>query len=213
MISLQNLRKTFSLHGGEATVLRFDSLEIAEGETLAIVGASGSGKSTLLNMIGGLLLPSFGEVFVNGVEVTQLKESARDHFRAKHIGMLFQSFHLLEAYSALENVELGAFFSGYAGKKEEAKKLLEDLGLPLHFNHHPSQLSGGQQARVALARALVGRPKVLLADEPTGSLDFEAREDVLGLILSMAKSRKMTVICATHDEHAAQAFDRRVVLS
>ncbi len=213
VISLQNLRKSFSLHEGEVSVLQFDSLEIAEGETLAVVGASGSGKTTLLNMVGGLLLPSSGTIRVAGVEVTQLKEPERDRFRAKYLGMLFQSFHLLEAYSALENVELGAFFSGHAKSSEEAKDLLASLGLSCHLNHHPSQLSGGQQARVALARALVGRPKVLLADEPTGSLDAQAREDVLGLILSKAKKRKMTVLCATHDERVAQAFDQRILLS
>jgi putative ABC transport system ATP-binding protein len=187
-------------------------LQVAGGEALAIVGESGSGKTTLLNLVAGLLSPDHGSIQVGGQEVTSMSEPQRDQFRAQHIGYLFQAFHLLEGFTALENVLLGAAFTGRPEDPAYAKELLGKLGMDHRLSHTPKQLSGGQQARVALARALVNRPKVLLADEPTGALDAASGQEVLELLLSAAKLEGAAVLCATHNAEVAAAFDRVVHL-
>lgn len=192
------------------TVLALDEWWVDGGERLALIGRSGSGKTTLLNLVAGLLLPDAGVVEIEGTDVAALGEAARDHFRADNIGYVFQTFHLLDGFSAEENVELGASFARKRLSPGRARTVLAEVGLADHFHKPPSQLSVGQQARVALARALVNRPKVLLADEPTGSLDDETGALVLKLLLDTAREHDITVLCATHDPKVAAAFDRTV---
>ena len=190
------------------TVLALADWAVAEGERVALVGRSGSGKTTLLNLVAGLLLPDSGSVEVAGPDLAQLGEAARDRFRAGHVGYVFQTFHLLDGFSAEENVELGAIFSRGRLPAGRAREVLAEVGLADHAGKPPSKLSVGQQARVALARALVNRPQVLLADEPTGSLDEETGKSVLELLLGTAREHGITVLCATHDMQVAAAFDR-----
>ena len=200
--------------GGELHEVRLPRLEVAPGERVALMGASGSGKTTLLNLVGGLLTPDAGRVVVAGVEVSALGEAARDRFRAEHVGYLFQTFHLLDGYTALENVELGAAFTRRLrrGARERAEALLRRLGLGERLHHPPSRLSIGQQARASATRALVDHPAVLLADEPTGALDEASAAVVLDLVLDSAAEVGATVLCATHDPEVAAAFDRIVHL-
>ncbi|KAA3611961.1 MAG: ABC transporter ATP-binding protein [Planctomycetota bacterium] len=213
MIRLLGLHKSFPRQTDEQSSghsLSVSDFEIQAGERVALVGASGSGKTTLLNLMSGLILPDQGSVEVDGVDITQLKESARDRFRARTIGYLFQTSHLLPGFSALENVELGASFAGRAVDRDRAKSLLDAVGLGHRHHHQPQQLSVGQQSRVALARALVNRPKVVLADEPTGALDPESGKAALKLLLDTAGEENITVICATHDAGVASVLDRTV---
>ena len=208
MIRLRDLQKRFGAAESGAPVLAVRLLEVARGERVALMGASGSGKTTILNLVGGLLAPDAGSVEVAGSNLTTLGEVARDRFRARHVGYLFQTFHLLDGWTARENVELGASFTGRRAETGRADALLREVGLGERLNHWPRQLSVGQQARVALARALINRPEVLLADEPTGALDATSGETVLRLILDSARASGSTVLCATHDPQVAAAFDR-----
>lgn len=192
------------------TVLALDEWWVKDGERVALIGRSGSGKTTLLNLVSGLLLPDVGIVEVEGTDVAGLGEAERDRFRAEHVGYVFQSFHLLDGFTALENVELGASFASKRLPAGRAMAVLREVGLEDHAYKPPSQLSVGQQARVALARALVNRPQVLLADEPTGSLDEETGAQVLKLLLDTAREHDITMLCATHDRAVAAAFDRTV---
>ncbi len=209
-IRLADVEKRFG--GGEdaAPVLAVRALEVARGERVALMGASGSGKTTLLNLVSGLLAADAGRIEVVGSDISAWGEAARDRFRARHVGYLFQTFHLLDGWSALENVELGAAFAGRKPAPGRAAELLRAVGLADRAGHWPSQLSVGQQARVALARALINKPEVLLADEPTGALDAATGATVLRLILDTAQAEGTTVLCATHDPAVAAAFDRTV---
>lgn len=209
MIHLQNLRLSYPGPQGEtAPVLELGEWRAARGEQLALVGGSGSGKTTLLNLISGLLKPDQGVVEVAGIDLTRLGEAQRDRFRAEHIGYVFQSFHLLDGFSARENVELGAVFARGKPAPGRVVELLEAVGLGHRMDYPPSKLSVGQQARVALARALINQPHVLLADEPTGSLDPESAAQVLALLRDTAEKHDITLICATHDMEVAAAFPR-----
>lgn len=209
MIHLQNLRLSYPGPDGQAApVLALREWRAARGEQLALVGGSGSGKTTLLNLISGLLKPDQGVVEVAGTDLATLGEARRDRFRADHIGYVFQSFHLLDGFSARENVELGAVFAQGKPEPGRAAELLEAVGLGHRMNHPPSKLSVGQQARVSLARALMNKPEVLLADEPTGSLDADNAAQVLALLRDTAEAHNITLICATHDMEVAGAFPR-----
>jgi putative ABC transport system ATP-binding protein len=210
MIHLRDVQKRFGAAEGVAPVLSVRALDVARGERIALMGASGSGKTTILNLVGGLLAPDAGSVEVAGTDLTALGEAARDRFRARHVGFLFQTFHLLDGWTARENVELGASFTGRRAEAGRADALLREVGLGERLGHWPRQLSVGQQARVALARALINRPAVLLADEPTGALDATSSAAVLRLILDAARAEESTVLCATHDPQVAAAFDRIV---
>ncbi|MDP6850050.1 MAG: ABC transporter ATP-binding protein [Planctomycetota bacterium] len=210
MIRLSQVRKTFQREGTALPVLSVESLEITAGERVALVGASGSGKTTLLNLVSGLVLPDSGNVEIDGTDICKLSEHARDRFRAKNCGCMFQSFHLLDGFSALENVELGASFTGRKADRAHALELLDSLGLSDRAHYFPGQLSVGQQARVALARALVNHPKVVLADEPTGALDPQTADAILGTLLRIADEESITVICATHDESLASRLGRTI---
>ncbi len=212
MIRLREVQKRFGAADGAAPVLFVRELDVARGERVALMGASGSGKTTILNLVGGLLAADAGQVQVAGQELSSLGEAGRDRFRARHVGYLFQTFHLLDGWTACENVELGASFTGRRVEAGRAVALLREVGLGERLDHWPRQLSVGQQARVALARALINKPEVLLADEPTGALDAENGAKVLRLILDAAQAEGSTVLCATHDPAVAGAFDRVVRL-
>ena len=208
MIRLHHVRKSYGGSAGSGTVLEVGEWSVAAGERVALVGASGSGKTTLLNLLSGLVLPDHGQVWVDGVDIVGLPEPQRDRFRAANCGYMFQSFHLLEGFSAVENVELGASFAGHRVERGRAAELLAAVGLGERLHHRPDQLSSGQQARCALARAMMNRPKVLLADEPTGSLDPATGRSVLELLIETAEAQGTTLVCATHDLEVARTLGR-----
>ena len=208
MIKLNNVRKDYRSGTNTTTIVDVDELNISAGEKVAIVGASGSGKTTLLNLLSGLVVADSGQIVIDGQEITTLSESGRDRFRANNIGYLFQNFHLLDGYSALENVELGMLFASGAVKSQRAAEQLTKLGLGERLHHQPSELSIGQQARVALARATVNNPKIILADEPTGALDSASAREALDLLFEQSASHDSTLICVTHDKSVAANFDR-----
>jgi putative ABC transport system ATP-binding protein len=198
---------------GEAMVRAVDDvdLEVAEGESLVVVGPSGCGKSTLLQLMGGLDLPTSGEVWVGGVRIDRTSERARARLRRHHIGFVFQDFHLMEELTAVENVELPALLAGTpsAVARRGAVTLLEGVGLADRLRHRPAELSGGQKQRVAVARALVNRPTVLLADEPTGNLDTAAATEVLRLFDGLRVDGQ-TLVVVSHDQRTAATATRMV---
>ena len=208
MIKLNNVRKDYRSGNNTTTIVDVDELSVSAGEKIAIVGASGSGKTTLLNLLSGLVVADSGQIVINGQDITTLSESGRDRFRANNIGYLFQNFHLLDGYSALENVELGMLFASGAVKSQRAAEQLTKLGLGQRLHHQPSELSIGQQARVALARATANNPKIILADEPTGALDSASAREALDLLFEQSASHNATLICVTHDKSVAANFDR-----
>ena len=200
---------------GEALVHALDSVEldVAAGETLAIMGPSGCGKSTLLHLLGGLERPSAGEVWLDGGRIDQLSEKALARLRRRAIGFVFQAFHLMEELTALENVELPALLAGSSpgAARRRATELLEQVGLSDRAAHLPSALSGGQRQRVAIARALSNEPLVVLADEPTGNLDTAATLDVLRL-LDRLRADGQTLVIVTHDSRVAATADRLITM-
>jgi putative ABC transport system ATP-binding protein len=201
---------------GSLTILDDINLDIAAGETVAIVGASGSGKSTLLGLLAGLDVPTHGSVSIFGQDLFSLDEDGRARLRADRIGFVFQSFQLLPHLTALENVLLPLELSGRvpdgAAPLEAARALLGRVGLTERLSHYPKYLSGGEQQRVALARAFVARPAILLADEPTGSLDARTGEAVIDLIFELNRERGSTLVLVTHDAGIAARCARRVEL-
>ncbi|MEY4064458.1 MAG: Lipoprotein-releasing system ATP-binding protein LolD [Pseudomonadota bacterium] len=216
-IRIENLSKSFRLSDGSAeqTVIRGIDLEVAAGESVAFMGPSGSGKSTLLNMIAGLESPSQGRVFIGNTELTALKNKEKEFLRLQTLSYVFQFFHLLPTLTALENCALVAIEQGLRDPKDiiaDAYETLRRLGLEGAEHKRPSQLSGGMQARAALARALVARPKIVLADEPTGNLDSRSGEWVLDLLFEEQKKRGFTLLLVTHDEKAANRASRIVRL-
>jgi putative ABC transport system ATP-binding protein len=210
MIHLQNVHKSYRKDGAVVPVLSVAEMSIEAGERVALVGKSGSGKTTLLNLLSGLVRADSGKVEIEGQDLSAMSEAACDRFRAQSVGYMFQSFHLLDGFTALENVELGASFAGRKGPMKGASHLLEALELGDRMGHNPNELSIGQQARVALARAMYGSPKLVLADEPTGALDGETASTILDLLLSRAKDQGVTLVVATHDPDVAAAFDRTI---
>lgn len=215
MIEIQNLQHTFAIgkKGKErrVPVLKGVTLNVEKGEIVAILGKSGSGKSTLLNVLAGFMAPESGSVIVNKQETATLKESEMADFRLAHFGFIFQNFQLMPGLTAFENVELPLKIKGVAENERRAKvqRLLEKVGLAAVADHYPNELSGGQQQRVSIARALVTDPPILLADEPTGSLDSETEEDILKLIQSLNRSLGLTFVIITHDEEVANVAHRQ----
>jgi putative ABC transport system ATP-binding protein len=210
LISIRSLHKDFHLGKTVVHALRDVSLEIFRGEYLSIMGPSGSGKSTLFNMIGALDRPTSGEVEVAGLDLTQLTRRQLAYFRGNHIGYIFQSYNLISSYSAEDNVAVPLLFSGTAVPEamERARDVLSRVGLSHRLDHRPDQLSGGQQQRVAIARALANEPAIILADEPTGNLDLQTGEEIIGLLHQLSKQDGITVISATHDHKMLSASDR-----
>jgi putative ABC transport system ATP-binding protein len=200
-IALNGVRKAFN----GTPVLSIDRLEIPKGAQWIITGSSGSGKTTFLNLVSGILAPDAGTVTVAGTEITRLPEAARDRFRAEKIGVVFQTFNLLQGFSALENVLLGMLFAGRVDASR-AEALLDRVGLKEKRHQTPDALSVGQQQRVALARALANRPEILLADEPTGNLDPKTGESIIALLKEMCAENGTTLLCVTHQPQVMQSF-------
>ncbi len=209
-LEITDLRKVYRV--GEEKVVALDSvsLTIKPGEICAILGTSGSGKSTLLNLMAGLEKPTRGSVMVNDYPLHKMTETQLARFRQLKMGFIFQSYHLLPAYTALENVTLPLIFRGVPRKTREkkARQMLAAVGLERHLNHKPAQLSGGQQQRVGIARAFVSKPPVILADEPTGNLDSRTTEEIIRLMLDMAGQYQQTLVLVTHDHQVAAYADR-----
>lgn len=192
------------------TILRDASFVVKEGEAVAVVGASGSGKSTLLGLLAGLDVPSTGRVLIDGEDLFALDEDGRARLRGRMVGFVFQSFQLLPALTALENVMLPLELAGGADAVSRARAMLDRVGLAERLGHHPRQLSGGEQQRVAVARAFVTEPKLLFADEPTGNLDSTTGEHVIELLFEMNRERGTTLVLVTHDPELAKRCDRRL---
>lgn len=191
--------------GGTVPVLDIGSMQLEAGKHTALRGTSGSGKTTLLHCISGMILPDSGSVNLLGTDITTLSEAARDRFRANHIGYIFQSFNLLDGFTALENVKLGMQFADKNMPASRAEELLVKVGLKDRLNNRPAQLSAGQQQRVCIARALANDPEIILADEPTGSLDPKTSAEVLGLIHEIAEGK--TLLLVSHEEQVLCQFE------
>ena len=212
MIQVDNLEVTLPSRAGKVNILRGIDLQVAAGEKLGIIGPSGSGKTTLLMVLAGLEPPSKGHVSVAGHDYGAMDEDALARFRRHHVGIVFQSFHLVPTMTARENVALPLELAGEKNAAARAAELLNEVGLGARLSHYPMQLSGGEQQRVALARALAANPQVLFADEPTGNLDQSTGEQIMGLILSLAEVRGTTLVLITHDRDLAQRCDRVVTM-
>lgn len=208
MITAKNILKKY----GELEVLKGVSLEISEGEIVSIVGASGAGKSTLLHIIGTLDRPDSGTLSISGIEANKLKDKKLSDFRNHAIGFVFQFHHLLPEFTALENVCIPAFIAGKSESEAQSKatELLGFLGLSERVNHKPSELSGGEQQRVAVARALVNQPAVVLADEPSGNLDSQSAKELHQLFFDLRDKFNQTFVIVTHNEELADMADRKL---
>jgi len=198
--------------GTELEILKGITLEIKSGESIAIIGASGSGKSTLLGLMAGLDEPSAGYVSIDGTRLGELDEDGRAEFRARYIGFVFQSFQLLPALTALENVMLPLELQGHANAAEQAENYLQRVELGDRARHYPRQMSGGEQQRVAIARAFATRPAILFADEPTGNLDTVTGEHIIDLLFGLNREEGTTLVLVTHDHGLADRCQRRVRL-
>ena len=208
VLEAQNVSKTVSSPEGSLTILADVSLGVRSGESLAIVGASGAGKSTLLALLAGLDTPSTGRVLIAGVDMTQLDEDGRAAVRGRHVGFVFQSFHLIPSLTALENVMLPLELSARRDARATAAAALQQVGLTPRAAHYPKQLSGGEQQRVAIARAFVTHPAVLFADEPTGNLDTATGQRITDLLFDLNRSSQSTLVLVTHDRSLARRCGR-----
>jgi len=204
VLEAQDLGKEVSSPEGPLAIVREVSFQVQSGESVAIVGASGAGKSTLLALLAGLDLPTSGRVLLAGQDLNALDEDGRARLRAERVGFVFQSFHLVPALTALENVMLPLELAGRRDARAGAREALERVGLGSRVGHYPRQLSGGQEQRVAIARALVSDPMLVLADEPTGDLDRKSADDVLALLRLLNEKYGKTILMVTHDHAAAQ---------
>lgn len=212
-VTAQHVGKQVSAPEGNLTLLDNINFTIAEGTSVAILGASGSGKTTLLGLLAGLDLPTSGSVILNGNNLSILDEDHRAAIRAELIGFVFQNFQLLPGLTALENVMLPLELAGKPNAKSMSQDLLARVGLKSRFSHYPNQLSGGEQQRCALARAFATSPKILFADEPTGNLDSETGARIIELLFDLNKEQGTTLIMATHDNNLADLCTQRLVLS
>lgn len=209
MIKVSQLLKTVPTADGELTILRGIDLDIPAGASAAIVGASGSGKSTLLGLLAGMDVASGGEVWLDGVCLSDLDEDDRARLRAEKVGFVFQSFQLLPALTARENVMLPLELAGVSDAGQIAERFLAEVGLQDRLEHYPTTLSGGEQQRVAIARAFAREPAVLFADEPTGNLDTRTGERIVDLLFELNARASTTLVLVTHDERLAQRCDHR----
>ena len=208
VLKAENLTKQVTSPEGPLTILRDVSFDIYAGESVAVVGASGAGKSTLLALLAGLDTPSAGRVMLAGIDVTNLDEDGRAKLRAERVGFVFQSFHLVQSLTALENVMLPLELAGRPGARADAEQMLARVGLSQRLGHYPKHLSGGEQQRVAIARAFATKPGLLLADEPTGNLDAATGADIIDLMFAMNAEQGTTLVLVTHDEAIAQRCGR-----
>ncbi|MFM7077488.1 MAG: ABC transporter ATP-binding protein [Planctomycetaceae bacterium] len=213
VIQLEQVRKSFTMPGGERVdVLDIDFLAVEAGEQVALEGHSGSGKSTLLNVISGITRPDSGRVAIDGIDLGRLDEARRDRVRADKLGLVFQTFNLLPGFTALENVLVAMAFGSGRPDRRRAIGLLEAVDLGHRLHHRPAELSTGQQQRVAVARALANRPRVLLADEPTASIDAAHQAQVIDLLCGTSREHGVALVVVTHSAEVAGAFPRRLRL-
>lgn len=210
MIKARDIHKTY----GQLEILKGVNVDINEGEVVSIVGSSGAGKTTLLTILGTLDRPSSGTLNIGGIDVYGLNDSKLAAFRNKHIGFVFQFHHLLPEFTAIENICIPALIAKTAKKEAEkkAEELLEYLGLSARKNHKPSELSGGEQQRVAVARALINSPKVIFADEPSGNLDSNSAKELHQLFFNLRKTYNQTFVIVTHNNELADMADRKLVM-
>lgn len=212
MINLQDVSKIVRSGSEDLTILDGVSLDIPEGQFVSVTGASGSGKSTLLGLIAGLDAPSSGKIFVDGEEITGMNEDELAETRSRKIGFVFQSFHLIPSLTAFENVLIPMEILGLKNAKERAGRLLEDVELTNRGHHYPSELSGGEQQRIAIARAFANKPKILLADEPTGNLDSGNGRHIFDLMTALHKEHGITLVLVSHDPALASRAERSIRL-
>ncbi|QDV15732.1 Lipoprotein-releasing system ATP-binding protein LolD [Gimesia panareensis] len=206
---LENVKKSYrEPDGSTLPILDIERFELKEREQVVLIGESGSGKSTLLNVISGITAADSGKVTIAGTEIVSMPEVVRDRFRAERIGFVFQTFNLLPAFSALENVLLGMSFSRKKASRERAKELLALVGLEHRLNHRPKQMSVGEQQRVAVARALANQPRLLLADEPTANVDVANQETILKLLRDACTQHEIAMLMVTHSREVASQFER-----
>lgn len=209
MLLVENVKKSYrEPDGSRLEILDIPRLEVARGEQLVIRGRSGGGKTTLLNAISGLSTVDSGRIAINGTDVTRIPEVGRDRFRARHLGIVFQTFNLLAGFSALENVLLGMTFTGQRSDPQRAKDLLDRVGLGHRLSHKPAALSVGEQQRAAVARALVNRPVLLLADEPTANIDPAHQQQVVDLLRQVCTDENVAMLLVTHADEVANQFER-----
>ena len=211
IIKLENITKIYRTREIETVALENVNLEVEKGDFLSVMGPSGCGKSTMLNIIGLLDDETEGKVFINGDETNRMKDKKMAEFRNKTLGFVFQSFHLINSLNVLDNVELPLLYrkSGDVSRREQAKQVLEKVGLSHRMKHFPSQLSGGQCQRVAIARALIGNPAIILADEPTGNLDSKMGAEIMDLLFEL-NNDGTTIVMVTHDERIAKTTKKIV---
>lgn len=212
LVDIVDLQLSLVGGAGAVNILRGVDLSVAGGETISIVGPSGAGKTTLLMALSGLEKPTSGQVHVAGVDLTSINEDSLARFRREHVGIVFQSFHLIPTMTALENVALPLEFASSENPMAQAMTALEKVGLGERVDHFPGELSGGEQQRVALARAFVAKPSLLLADEPTGNLDRETGALVMDLLFELQKEHGTTLVLVTHDEALASRCHRSVMM-
>ena len=213
MIRLEKITKTVRSGDEDLTILDDVSFEIPSGQFVAITGASGSGKSTLLGLLAGLDAPTSGRILIDGDDITQLGEDLLARIRSEKIGFIFQSFHLIPSLTAYENILIPMEIVGAGDTRLRAERLLDAVDLTNRGHHYPSELSGGEQQRIAIARAFANRPKILLADEPTGNLDSKNGQHIFDLMTTLHDQNQVTLILVTHDAHLAAQAQRQIVLS
>src|SRR5262245_4951879 len=212
MIELLNVSKVVPSGAEQLTILQSVDLTIADGQFVSITGPSGSGKSTLLGLIAGLDSPTSGDILIDGQSIVKMGEDRLAELRGKKIGFVFQSFHLIPSLTALENILIPMEIAGLANARSRAAQLLQDVDLAARGHHYPSQLSGGEQQRIAIARAFACDPTILLADEPTGNLDSTNGRHVFGIMLEINRRRGTTLVLVTHEADLARLADRRISL-
>ena len=212
MIELRGISKAYETGAGPVHALNKVDLKIESGEFLSIMGQSGSGKSTLMNIMGCLDRPTEGKYLLGDLDVANLSDKSRSALRGRWFGFIFQNYNLLPRLSALEQVELPLLYNRIPDRRRRAVEALEQLGLSDRIYHRPSQLSGGQQQRVAIARSLVANPQVVLADEPTGALDTDTGNEIMGILSDLVKERQITLVVVTHELHIANWSNRSILM-